>query len=175
MEKFICDRRVKWRTACNSETSGSAGFVRRRKWAGTSAAPATGGGNCVTAPRPGLLNSNIKGSRVLSCIISLLSRRSRGAHYISQRRCIRGDVGIEFGFCRANQQRMAQFRIALAKIQAAQDSSPRQVRQNRRGRAIQKQYGLVKMRRRESAFHTRHFIQGADQIVSSLHAGLRNR
>jgi hypothetical protein len=24
MEKFICDRRVKWRTACSSDTSGSA-------------------------------------------------------------------------------------------------------------------------------------------------------
>src|SRR5271156_1394193 len=63
MEKFICDRRVKWRTACNSDTSGSAGGVERRRCTGISADPATGGGNCVPAPRPGLLNSNINGSR----------------------------------------------------------------------------------------------------------------
>src|ERR1700733_2112551 len=98
MEKFIFDRRVKCRTACSSETSGSAGCFVRRKLAGTCAVPATGGGNWVTAPRPGLLNSNIKGSRVLSCIDSLLGRRARGAHHIGQCGGIGSDVGIEFGF-----------------------------------------------------------------------------
>jgi hypothetical protein len=56
---------VKWRTTCNSETAGNMGGAARLKCAGTAAFPAARGGNCVPAPRPGLLSSNISGS--LAC------------------------------------------------------------------------------------------------------------
>ena len=41
----------------------------------------------------------------------------------------------EFGFGRAHQQRVAQFRIALAEIEPAEDSAPRQRREHRRDAA----------------------------------------
>ena len=69
MEKFICDRRVKCRTACSSDTSGSAGGAARRKCAGISPALRLRPGRrelASTARRPGLLSSNINGSRSLS-------------------------------------------------------------------------------------------------------------
>ena len=59
MEKLNCDRRVKWRTVCSSDTSGSAGARARRKCAGMCAARrAPGsrlGGIWLEARRPGLL------------------------------------------------------------------------------------------------------------------------
>ena len=67
IEKFICDRRVKWRTACSSETSGSAAAPRgadaRESPQRPRGRPAAGIG--CRARRPGLLNSNISGSRNL--------------------------------------------------------------------------------------------------------------
>ena len=52
-------------------------------------------------------------------------------HHVGQRGDIRVDVDAQFGFGRTYQQCMAQFRIALAKIEPAQDSTARQRRQDR--------------------------------------------
>ena len=63
MEKFSCDRRVKWRTTCSSLTSGSSGGARGADAAGRSSTraalrlPATG----RVAPRPGCECSKISG------------------------------------------------------------------------------------------------------------------
>jgi hypothetical protein len=72
IEKLNCDRRVKWRTAWSSDTSGSSGGRARQNCAGIpsdAAAGAGAGGYWLAAPRPGLPSSNIMGSRNLSSVM----------------------------------------------------------------------------------------------------------
>ena len=64
-EKFSCDRRVKWRTASSSPTSGSSGGCARRSCCGQSASAAVPARAATgrVAPRPGWEYSKITFSR----------------------------------------------------------------------------------------------------------------
>lgn len=73
IEKFICDKRVKWRTVCNSDASGNRGLSDRSIDLG-SAEVAAAKGACANARRPERDLSNI---RLLSIglLINLYSKR----------------------------------------------------------------------------------------------------
>src|SRR6516225_8459039 len=155
MEKFSCDRRVKWRTASSSPTSGSSGGRVRRSFAGRSASAlaATSCGHWSIAPRPGREYSKITFSG------TGMVQTSGGAHALqrlTEGAAVAIDVGTGLGLGGAHQQRVAELGVIGAEVEPAEDSAAHERLEDRRDRTVELQHRLVKVRARECEAHTRH-------------------
>src|SRR5262249_38558960 len=141
MEKFSCDRRVKWRTASSSPTSGSSGGRVRRSFAGRSASALAGTscGHWSIAPRPGREYSKItfSGTGMTQTSQQTRTAGSGGAYALkrfTERTAEALDVGTGLGLGGAHQQCVAELGIIDAEVETAEDSAARERLEDRRNR-----------------------------------------